>query len=346
MWLMSRRAVRWSLAGALVLLAAGAGLAVLPEVVRRAAADGLARATGRAVAIEDVDLNLFTGRLAVRRLALARRDSGAPALALDRLEARLGYAGLLTQDARLRELSVAAPAFDVVRTGPTATDADDLLALLVPDPNRPPTGWTVTVERLAVTGGTVRIRDQAVAPERTWRVENLHVDGTSLSTRPGAAPGRLRVTARVNGAPVAVTADRVAPAAQAVTARVEARGFDLPSLAPYVPSAVAALPTSGRLSLALTATFEGGAAPRRVLAGDVTVEDLALARRDADTPFLRVPRLAITIGQADLVAREVTLAAVEAEGLDLEAVRDARGRIDLLRLVSPPAPPPGGAAAD
>src|SRR5207249_3650088 len=44
------------------------------------------------------------------------------------------------------------------------------------------------------------------------------------------------------------------------------------------------------------------------------------------------PRLGIKVKGADLVARTVTIAAVELEGLAVRAVRDARQQIDLLAL--------------
>ncbi len=65
---------------------------------------------------------------------------------------------------------------------------------------------------------------------------------------------------------------------------------------------------------------------------------------------MTLPRLAVTIKEADLVARVVTLASVEAERLDVRATRDAKGQIDLLALAaaagpSGATPPPGTATA-
>src|SRR5690349_4841255 len=70
------------------LLIAGTALAVLvvvfvtvlPIVVRKIAVDKLSQMTGRAVALVDVDLNLFTGRLVLHRFRLAQKGSDAPAV--------------------------------------------------------------------------------------------------------------------------------------------------------------------------------------------------------------------------------------------------------------------------
>ena len=61
------------------------GLWVLPEVIRRLAVDRLSKQTGRAVTIQDVDLNLFAGRLAIKGFRLSERDRGEPFAEFERL---------------------------------------------------------------------------------------------------------------------------------------------------------------------------------------------------------------------------------------------------------------------
>ena len=54
------------------------GLVALPEVVRRVAISKIRAGTGRDVAIENVDLNLFTSRLAVKGFRLTDRERTDP----------------------------------------------------------------------------------------------------------------------------------------------------------------------------------------------------------------------------------------------------------------------------
>ena len=82
---------------------------------------------------------------------------------------------------------------------------------------------------------------------------------------------------------------------------------------------------------------------RVVVAGDVGLADLSVVQRGAAAPMLRVPRLAVAIKEAIPLESVVTLAALEVEGLDLTAVRDRQGQIDLLALARPPGVPPGPA---
>lgn len=194
--------------------------------------------TGRAVALADVDLNLFTGRVALHRFRLAQRGSEAPALELERLDVQVAPTSLVTSNIQVRELTLTAPRLYVARLGANRFDFDDLLALVPPpDPNKPPakSTTTVTLERLTMSRGLVVARDEAVAPASTWRIEDLTIDGAGLSTRAGARPGRLSVKGRVNGSALALQADTVELARTAVEARLTLGAFELTQAVPYVP---------------------------------------------------------------------------------------------------------------
>jgi hypothetical protein len=325
-------------------------LIVLPLIVRLVAVDRLSRMTGRAIALADVDLNLFTGRLALHRFRLAQRGSDAPAFEIDRLGLRVALTSLVTGNVRVSELTLTAPRIYVARLGPGRFDFDDLLALIPPpDPNKPPatSTTTVTLERLTLERGLVVARDEAVAPVSTWRLEDLAIDSTGLSTRPGARPGRLAVRARINGAAVGLEADPIELTRTAVEARVSLSAFDVTLAVPYVPPTVPVVPTAGRLTLDLqvkTSRPPEGAL-RMLVRGTVGLADVAVLRRGAPAPLLRVPRIDLVLKDARPLESLITLAALEVDGLDLRAVRDRQGQIDLLTLARPadaaaPAAPP------
>src|SRR5439155_11676765 len=75
---------------------------------------------------------------------------------------------------------------------------------------------------------------------------------------------------------------------------------------------------------------------RAVVSGDIRVEGVALAQPGRPAPFVKVSRVTVSIKEADLLAQSVPLKSVEAEGLDLRAVRDQAGNIDLLALAGGP----------
>ncbi len=323
--------------GALVVLL----LIVLPLIVRQVAVDRLTKMTGRAVALADVDLNLFTGRTALHRFRLAQRGSDAPAVEIERLEVRVALTSLVTGNIRVSELVLTGPRLYVARLGPGRFDFDDLLALIPPpDPAKPPakSTTTVTLERLSLVRGLVVARDEAVAPVSTWKLEDLSIDGTGISTRPGARPGRVAVRGRVNGSALALDADAIELPRTAVEARLSLGAFDLVQAVPYVPPTVAVLPGGGRLTLDLRVkTARPNEGPLRVVVGgNVGLAEVAVLRRGAPAPLLRVPKLNVVIKEALPLESVITLAALEVDGLDLTAVRDRQGQIDLLALAKPP----------
>ena len=86
-----RRRLKFALiVGIGLLVVAVAVLWALPEILRRVALDQIAKRTGRAATIGDVDLNLFTGHLAIKQFRLTDRRGPR---ALRRVRAVRGPAG-------------------------------------------------------------------------------------------------------------------------------------------------------------------------------------------------------------------------------------------------------------
>jgi uncharacterized protein involved in outer membrane biogenesis len=151
-----------------LLVLGAAFLWALPEIVRRVALDQIPKRTGRAVSIEDIDLNLFTGRLAIQHFRLAEREGPEPFVEFERLVVRVSPLALLRSHVRVVECALASPRIRVVRTAPATFNFSDLLGGgQQPAPEPPPaegSRWTVTVERLTVADGRVQANDHAVSP--------------------------------------------------------------------------------------------------------------------------------------------------------------------------------------
>src|SRR4030095_1328750 len=77
------------LAGLVVIVAVA--LANRPAGVRRVAVDQVPKLTGRVLALDDVDLNLFTGHLALKGVRILKRGVNERALELERLDVRIAY---------------------------------------------------------------------------------------------------------------------------------------------------------------------------------------------------------------------------------------------------------------
>jgi Domain of Unknown Function (DUF748) len=345
------------IAVASVLLLVGGLLWALPEIIRRVALDRIPRLTGRAVTIGDIDLNLFTGRLAIKRFRLADRPGPEPFAEFERFDVRLSPTALLRSHVHILEIALTAPSLRIVRTGPAEFNFSDLFAGTkepAPEPSPAASRWTVTVERLAIERGRVQVDDRAVSPASEWVVQPLDVDARGVTTRAGAAQGRLTVRARVNETPVTVDADPLRLAPLRFDARVSVEGFETQRLNPYVyiPMGTPYRPTGGRFSLALTADVDSDAEQllKATLAGTLALDGEAFAAVGGADPFVSASRLAVEIKEADLIARTLTVGSVAMEGLDLKVRRDARGVIDLVEMFTPkaaraavPAAPSGAA---
>ena len=326
-------------AAVLVVVVVGALLLALPEIVRRVAVSQLTQMTGRAVALERVELNPFTGWVALRRFRLAQRGSNDPAFELEGAEVRVRVLSLLSSHARVTSLALTTPRLRVARLTPTEFDFSDLLALIPPpDPKAPPSSRTVTIERVTLTGGDIVARDDVT--RTTWKLEGFGVDGAGLSTR-GGPPGRVTVRARLNGTPVSFDVGAVDLVKGAALARVTVDGFDVAQVVPFVPVGLGVTPAAGRLSAALDIKAEKATpVPKVAVAGTARVDGLTVVRGGGATPpadearIVSVGSVAVTIKDAEPLARVITLDTIAIDGVDLRVTRLADGRIDLLDLAN------------
>jgi uncharacterized protein involved in outer membrane biogenesis len=330
---MPRRRTIAIVAGALVVVLAVAVVVGLPPLVRKLAVDQIAKTTGRATSLDRVEINLFTGRVALHGFRLAQKGSNDPALELEGVEVRMALTSLLGSHLRVPSVVVTNPRLYVARLTPTEFDFSDLLALVPPpDPNAKPSTRTITIERVVLTNGALLARDDVT--KTTWKIEELNVDGAGLGTRPGP-PGRLTVGLKLNGTPVNVASDAIDAAKGVVAAKVRVDGFDLVQVQPFVPPTVGAMPTAGKVTVALDVKAENAKPmPRVAVAGDIKLDGLAVQLADATTPFVTIGALAVTLAESEPLARRIAVKSVALDGMDAKVARLKDGSIDVLALVA------------
>jgi len=171
-----RRRWPWVLLGLALAGAAGAR-ALLPLAIERGLEAALPRQVGIPLEIAGVDLRLLRGELALEGVAVGRphaasgpgpMDPERAPLRLGRIFARLDWWALFERRLRLRELVVEAP---VVRLGllPDGTLASPLPpgsrgaeeAAPAQEPAAAPPPWAFQVDRLELSGASLRILDPA-----------------------------------------------------------------------------------------------------------------------------------------------------------------------------------------
>ena len=331
---MSRRRTIWLVVAAVLLVLGGAFLWALPELIRRQAVTQIPKVTGRAASIGDIDLNLFTGRLVIKNFRLAERDPQKAFVEIERLEARWSWPALLTAHIRLKDVILVSPTVQLARTGPREFNFSDLLGLIPPaDPKAKPSRWKFTMERLGLVLGSIVIRDEAVSPPATWRIQGLTVRAGDLTTRAGQPAGSLAIQTKVGDSPFELSSNEIRLAPGALSLGLGIKNFDLVQVLPYVPPTVPAGPYGGRLGFNIKIGIERGAegVTRAVVSGDMSLDDLQLIRPGGKAPFLTVPHLGVRLKEADLITRIIVVSDVEIVGLKGQALRDKNGVIDLLQ---------------
>ncbi len=345
---MSRRRKIWLAVAVVLLVLGGVFLWALPKLILSQAVAQIPKLTGRAVSIKDIDFNLFTSRLVIRNFRLAERDPAKAFVEFERLEARWSWLSLLGSHIRLTDVRLVAPVVQLVRTGPREFNFSDLLDLIPPaDPKAEPLRWKFTMERLGLVLGNIVIRDEAMSPHVNWNIQGLTIEAGGLTTRAGQPAGHLALQTKVGGSPFELSSNEIRLAPGAVSLGLTFKDFDLTQVLPYVPSEIPAGPYAGRLGFSIRIAFERGpeGVTRAVVTGDINLADLKLIRRGGPAPFVTVPRLSLKLKEADLLSRVIVVSNVEIEGVQVEALRDKSGVIDLLKLAEAPPPAPSPSPA-
>ena len=282
---MTRRRVFVLVVLAILIASATAVWLALPRLARWAMVWQVEAQTGRRLTVREFDLDLRGGRLRIAGFRLADREPGPPLAEFDRLDVRFRPGALLRGHLWIEDLALANPRVRVVRTERGVLNIADLLRP-APPRERPP---AFTLDRLAVTGGTVLFEDRTLAPPRTWRADTLTIEAALLSTVSPEPRGRARLTTTVAGAPLVVEMSEVRLAPAHGRTRVTLRDMDATLANLYLPPDTAVVLERAVVGAALTATADAENGLR--LEGQARLDNLVIRRRGADASLVTVPSL-------------------------------------------------------
>jgi len=349
---LSRRLKRWLIVLAALLVVGIAFIWSLPEIVKWQALKQIPAITGRAASIEDIDINLFTGRVAIKKFRLAEADPAQTFVEFERFDVRVIPWRSLFGNIRVSELRLTAPTVNLVRLTQTEFNFSDILRKLATgkegEPAPPPpdpkakSRWTIALDHFALIRANITVTDRAVKPTADWKVRDLTIEAGNLTTRPSGPVGTLAVRAALNNSPVEFSARDIDLTPTSFAGKFSIQNFGLVQVVPYLPPMPAVL-DSGVAGVDIAVKLELGTGPSGLavglVTGDLALTSLALSQPGKSAPFLIVPRIAVGLKEVNLVSREMTIASVDIEGVDLKAVRDKQERIDLLGLAEKPASP-------
>ena len=311
----------------------------LPALIKWQAPPRLSEALGRSVTIGAVGFKPWSLVLSVDDLAIGGRAPGAaPLLTVKRALVDLSMASLFKRAPVVEALEIDAPQLRLARTAEGHYDVDDLIARFASKPDaKPSEPARFALYNLQVRDAQLSFDDRPVS--RVHKIEALQLALPFLSNLPAEVEVKVEphLAFRLNGTPFDSGA-QATPFAQTRSGVLKLTMADL-DLAPYLPYVPAALPvrvTHGSVSADLVLTFAvpPGGAPSVTLRGTVGAKNLTLVDA-AGAPLLDWQRMQLVLRDVQPLARRLGFDSLRIDGLQLHAMRDAKGRINLLDLAAP-----------
>ena len=319
---------------ALALLMAVAWWA-MPAVLKSQAEQRLGALLGRTVSIGQIEFKPWSLELTVRQIQIAGLTAAAtPLLKIERLHINADARSLFRMAPVLQALELDAPQVHLTRTGVGRYDIDDVLARLqaksTPETSAEPNRFALY--NMQLKGGSLTLDDRALAG-RLHELRELQITLPFLSNLPAEVSVKVepRLAFMLNGAAFDSGA-QATPFAQnrASNLRLSFKDLDLSSYLAYVPASVPVRLKRGVISLDAAVKFAmaEGAQPQVSVQGNVRAKNVEVEDSN-NAPLLNWSALNVALKDVQPLKRSLIFGEVVLDGLQIRAVRDAKGRINL-----------------
>jgi uncharacterized protein involved in outer membrane biogenesis len=269
-----------------VVWVAAVALVAFPDSVRLTVVGALRAATGRPVVIEVLNVDPWTGNIALRGLKVTDHDGGTLAT-LEKLDARIRRRALLRLHISFASLAIDGSTVRVVRHEDGAFNIADLISK---KPSSTP-GFDVSVSDFRLERGTVLLEDRMLSPARTWRSEGIALRARNVSTRRGDGTGEA--SSLINGSPVSVKVEDLRLRPVHLRAVVHATDLDVALARVYLPEDLPVTLERGRLNLTVSVINDARDGLR--LNADAAVADAVAIRVKQNDPFIRAPAIKLAV---------------------------------------------------
>ncbi|KAA3649285.1 MAG: DUF748 domain-containing protein [Proteobacteria bacterium] len=329
------------------------GFFALPALVKWQLPVQAGDALGRQVTLDEVRFNPFSLSLSLSGLRVAEADGQPGAAQIGHLDTDLQWRSLYYWGLVFSRLSIDAPTLRLTRFADGSHNWSDVVERLTrPEPRRPrpevePGPPRFSINNIQITGGSIDIDDQPAGAKHTVRDLSLGVPFVSGFPAEVERHVQPALSARVNDTPLQVDG-YTRPFGEDLQTVIDVRldGLDITPYLAYLPFEPAFELPTGTLSVALELAFSEplGLAPRLLLAGNMTLDDLAVRHRDG-RPAIRLPKLAAVIGEYDVFGQSLRFERIEIDQPALDLNRLADGSLDMMQLL-PQLPEAAPADAD
>ncbi|WP_232834361.1 DUF748 domain-containing protein [Rhodoferax ferrireducens] len=294
----------------------------------------------RQATIGDVSFNPYTLRLQVQDLRLTEAD-GAPLFAIGKLAVELQWRSLLRRAWSFAEIRITAPSASLAIAPDGKFNIAELLATLARRPHEASTDTRLPrliIGRFALEQGKLDMHDRRAGYTNNFFPIDFELTNFStLADRNDAYTfsadstrgGKLRWKGDLSVNPIRGSGE------------LSLENVALPELAVYLKSYTRATVVAGQLAgtLPYRFSYNEGKFEASVSGARLALRDLALAHAGTRDVFAALTRLEVSDISADLARREATVGEVLADGGKLTVRRDAKGELDLAKLLVTAAAP-------
>ncbi len=198
----------------------------------------------------------------------------------------------------------------------------------------------VSMQALELTNGAVEITDHSVAPPAAFALRALHLGLKNLRTVGQQAPAPFDLEAALGGGGSIAVKGAVDLARSQLTTDISLSAIDLPALQAFAQPILAASVAAGKLNAhaSVQTHFAAGQFNVHAEPASISLDSFELRPPHESGSPIGWNKLSVSIGQADLAARQATVTEVRSDGLHLFLRRERNGRLSLASLIRESAP--------
>lgn len=286
---------------------------------------------GRRVEVGHVGVNLFSGRLSVRDLAVYEDDARTLFAGFDTLDLRLHLLQLPFRTVNLRHLTLSGLSATVLQDGDRFNFQSILEHFASDDADKDttPSRWTLKFYNVNLAHANLRYNDLRSHKELSLPDVNLRVPGFVLGGDE-ATEGGLNINFDKGGH---LSADANYDAAsKQYSATIDLSGFSLRNVEGYVKDLVAVDRVEGLLDLHLSASGSHTELLKSRIGATATLSDVDL--RHEESPLASLDKLVVKVNNINLDQNIYDIAEVSLDGLSAQ-YEQWDGYSNLSRLTQP-----------
>ena len=317
---------------------------VLPGVIRSQAEQGIATALNRKASIAKVRINPFGMTVTVEGFRLFEPDASTPFVELGSITASLSSSSLYRFGMVADRLSIDKPSVRLMRLADNRYNFSDILDHLAKQPKKESSSGPprFSINNISISNGTLLFDDRAVAVAggKQHTVRELQLAIPFISNIPHLAEKYTDplFSAVVNGAQLRFEG-KAKPLAKSMetTLNLKLDRLNLPHYLAYLPADLPVKFTKGSLTLNLELCYRVHASqqPELTISGLTRLDDLQLNEKNG-TPLAAFKRFDLQATSIEVFKRLVAIEQISLDGLQLQASRDAQGKLNFQRLAGSP----------